>query len=169
MGYDKMVESAGGDEENLGPMEGIIKNLNKEIENIVSECKACETDWLRKQTELVGVASEIDKLLETNSELQARSTILSQQQQRLTKDMRLLESEVKAAEQSNIDLQKDVSKLNVLISNNHEQEGELQNANYSLELSCVEELKDLEKESINLQASINESKNAKAKMLDEII
>jgi len=95
--------------------------------------------------------------------------ILSQQQQRLTKDMRLLESEVKAAEQSNIDLQKDVSKLNVLISNNHEQEGELQNANYSLELSCIEELKDLEKESINLQASINESKNAKAKMLDEII
>jgi chromosome segregation ATPase len=46
--YDKMVEGAGGDEENLGPMEGTIKQLNKEIESIVNECKSAETDWLRK-------------------------------------------------------------------------------------------------------------------------
>merc|ERR1711871_814716 len=111
-----MVEAAGGDEENLGPMENTIKQLSKEIESIVTECKTAETDWLRKQTELVGVASEIDKLLESNSELQARSTILTQQQQRLKKDL---------------NLQKDVSKLNVLISQNHAQESELQNANYS--------------------------------------
>merc|ERR1711916_230383 len=167
--YDKMVEAAGGDEENLGPMEGTIKQLNKDIESIVAECKTAETDWLRKQTELVGVASEIDKLLDSNTELQARSTILTQQQQRLKKDLNLLESEVKAAQQSNVDLQKDVSKLNVLISQNHAQESELQNANYSLELSCIEELKDMEKESVNLQTSINESRNAKDKMLDEIV
>lgn len=167
--YDKMVEGAGGDEENLGPMEGTIKQLNKEIESIVNECKSAETDWLRKQTELVGVASEIDKLLESNNELQARSTILTQQQQRLKKDLNFLGSEVKGAQQSNVDLQKDVSKLNVLISKNHLQESELQNANYSLELSCIEELKDMEKDSVNLQTSINEAKNAKNKMLDEII
>lgn len=167
--YDKMVEAAGGDEENLGPMEGTIKQLGKDIESIVAECKSAESDWLRKQTELVGIASEIDKLLESNTELQARSTILIQQQQRLNKDLSLLQSEVKAAEQSNVDLQKDVSKLNVLISQNHAQESELQNANYSLELSCIEELKDMEKESVNLQTAINESRNAKNKMLDEII
>lgn len=166
--YEKMVEASGG-EENLGPLENTIRNLSKQIETILIECKALEVEWLKKQTELVGVASEVDKLLDSNNELQARTTILSQQQLRLLKSLRTLQDDVKMGEQSNIDLQKDISKLNVLISNNHEHEAELQNANYSLELVCVEELKDLEKESVALQASIQETKLAKNKMLDEII
>ena len=167
--YEKMIESAGGEEENLGPMENTIRNLNKQIEKMNEECRILEHDWLKKQTELVSVAAEGEKISEGNAELQARITIFTQQQLRLTKDLKTVQNEVKAGKLSNIDLRKDVSKLNVLIGENHEQEGELQNTNYVLELGAVEDLKEMEEQSIQLQAKVATTRNDKAKLLDEIV
>lgn len=166
--YEKMVESAGG-EENLGPMENTIKQLNKETDGMLEECKDMEREWLRKQSDLVQVSSDNDGLTETNNEYQARVTILSQQQLRLLKDSRFVKTEVKVANQSNIDLQKDVAKLNILISANHEEEGNLQTSNFIIEKDCVEELKQMERDSITIQASITETKTTKSKLTDEIL
>lgn len=166
--YEKMVESAGG-EENLGPLENTIRNLDKEIDSTANECKDLEREWLRKQTEMVTLSAECDEVAEKNNEQQARLTILTQQQLRLTKDLRELKSNVKISKQSNIDLQKDVSKLNSLISNNHEQETELQATNFIIEVDCVEELKTAERECVSLQSSINETRTAKSNLLDEIM
>jgi len=166
--YEKMVETAGG-EENLGPMENVVKNLGREIEKVENECKALEREWLKKQTELVQLSSEGDRIHEENSELQARVTILSQKKLRAHKALHTVQSEVKAATQLDVELQKDVSKLNALISTNQTQEGELQNANYVLEMECVEELKTLEKESIHLRADINAVKLSKTDLLEQIM
>ena len=168
--YEKMIEAAGGEDvEALGPMENTIKNLNKEIDTTTAECRLLEREWLKKQTELVAVASEADKIQEENTELQARGTILTQQQLRLTANLRDLKNEVKAGAATNIDFRKDVSKLNVLISENHEKEGVLQNDNYVLELGCLEELKEMERQSVQLAATVNETRTSKAALLDEIV
>lgn len=166
--YEKMVESAGG-EENLGPLENTIRNLTKEIETAADECKELEREWLKKQTDMVAVASEADHLSEVNNELRARVTILTQQQLRLTRDQKTLRNDIKSAGQNNIDLQKDMTKLNALISLNHDQEGNLQNANFQLETECVEELKDMERECVGLQTSLADTKTTKANLLDEIM
>jgi coiled-coil domain-containing protein 40 len=166
--FDKMVDTAGG-EENLGPLENIISNLNKEADAVLTECKELERDWLRKQTDLVAVASEADVSKEANNELQARVTILSQQQLRLNKDLKTLRTEVKVGNHTNVDLQKDIAKLNALISVNHDQEGSLQNANFVMEMECVDELKQAERECVALQATINETKTLKLTILDEIV
>ena len=166
--FDKMVDTAGG-EENLGPLENIISNLNKEADAVLTECKELERDWLRKQTDLVAVASEADISKEANNELQARVTILSQQQLRLNKDLKTLRTEVKVGNHTNVDLQKDIAKLNALISVNHDQEGSLQNANFVMEMECVDELKQAERECVALQATINETKTLKLTILDEIV
>lgn len=166
--YEKMVESAGG-EENLGPLENTIKNLMKETESILTECGEMERSWLRFQTELVGIASECDKSSEESNELQARVTILTQQQLRLGKDLRELKSNVIVAIKTNVDYQKDISKLNSLISSNHDQETELQAQNFILEMDCMDELKDAERDCIALQAAINETKTAKSTLIDEIM
>jgi chromosome segregation ATPase len=166
--YEKMVESAGG-EENLGPLENTIKNLAKELENIDMECKELEREWLRKQTDMVNMSAECEGLNEKNNEQQARVTVVSQQQLRFMKDLRELKSNVKVANLMNQDYQKDVSKLNALISDNHDQETELQAQNFVIEMDCMEELKDAERDCVQLQASINENKNAKTTVLDEIV
>eukprot|EP00428_Durinskia_dybowskii_P061311 CAMPEP_0170368296 /NCGR_PEP_ID=MMETSP0117_2-20130122/7381_1 /TAXON_ID=400756 /ORGANISM="Durinskia baltica, Strain CSIRO CS-38" /LENGTH=919 /DNA_ID=CAMNT_0010622953 /DNA_START=50 /DNA_END=2809 /DNA_ORIENTATION=+ len=166
--YEKMVESAGG-EENLGPLENTIRNLQKEIDAITSECQELERSWLKRQTEMVAISSECDKASEENNEQQARLTILTQQQLRLNKDLNELKNNLKVSQQLNVDYQKDVSKLNSLISTNHDNETELQAANFILEMDCVEELKDTERECVTLQASIAETKTAKSTLMDEIM
>mmetsp|Transcript_1510 Transcript_1510/g.2491 ORF Transcript_1510/g.2491 Transcript_1510/m.2491 type:complete len:914 (+) Transcript_1510:102-2843(+) len=166
--YEKMVESAGG-EENLGPLENTIKNLSKEIDSTMQECKELERSWLRQQTEMVALSAERDQATEANNEQQARVTILTQQQLRLNKDLRELKNNLKVANQLNVDYQKDVSKLNALISTNHDEETELQAQNFILEMDCVEELKDTERDCVSLQASITETKTAKSTLMDEIV
>lgn len=166
--YEKMVESAGG-EENLGPLENTIRNLQKEIDATAAECQELERNWLKRQTELVSVSAECDKFGEDNNEQQARLTILTQQQLRLNRDLNELKNNLKVAHQLNVDYQKDVSKLNALISNNHDSETGLQAANFILEMDCVEELKNAERECVGLQASIVETKTAKAALMDEIM
>jgi len=166
--YDKMVASAGG-EENLGPLENTIKNLNKETERTLEECKELERDWLMKQTELVAATTEGDTISEVNNELQARITILTQQQLRLTNNLKNLQLEVKTAQLNNINLTRDVGKLNVLISANHDQEGHLQHENWAVETACVEELKEMERECVQLESSVNDIRSSKAQLLDEIM
>lgn len=166
--YEKMIESAGG-EENLGPMENGIRLLNKETDGYNEESKDLERDWLRKQTELVAVSTEGDQLAEEKNEFQARVTILTQQQLRLTQESVRVKADVKAAQQFSIDLNKDVAKLNVLISANHETETDLQTKNYIIEHDCIEDLKNKEQECVQLQGLITETKMAKSKLLDEIL
>ena len=166
--YEKMVESAGG-EENLGPLENTIRNLMKEIDAITLECQELERAWLKRQTEMVAISADCDKVGEDNNEQQARLTILTQQQLRLNKDLNELKNNLKVAHQLNVDYQKDVSKLNSLISTNHDSETELQAANFILEMDCVEELKDTERECVTLQSSIAETKTAKSTLMDEIM
>jgi chromosome segregation ATPase len=166
--YEKMVESAGG-EENLGPLENTIRNLQKETDAITDDCQELERSWLKRQTEMVAISAECDKASEENNEQQARLTILTQQQLRLNKDLTELKNSLKVANQLNVDYQKDVSKLNTLISTNHDSETELQATNFILEMDCVEELKDTERECVTLQASIAETKTAKSTLMDEIM
>ena len=166
--FDKMIESAGG-EENLGPLENTIRNLNKETETTLEECKELERDWLRRQTELVTSTTEGDSLSEVNNELQARITILTQQQLRLTTNLSSLAQEVKEAQQNNINLTKDVAKLNILISSNHDQEGQLQHENWAVERACIEELKEMERDCVQLESSVVEIRTSKSTLLDEIM
>lgn len=166
--YEKMVEASGG-EENLGPLENTVKNLRKETHALNEECKELERNWLKSQTEMVAVASEADKIAEARTELQARVTILTQQQLRLSKDVRNLDAEVKTSKQQNVDLQKNITKVNNLISSNHEAAVQLENSNYVLEMECVEELKEIEKKSVAMQSEIQSLKTSKQTILDEIV
>lgn len=115
------------------------------------------------------MSAECDALSERNNEQQARVTVLTQQQLRLTKDLRELKTNLKVAHSLHADYQKDMSKLNSLISQNHDAETELQAQNFVIEMDCLEELKTAEKDCISLQASINEVRNAKEKLLDEMV
>lgn len=166
--YEKMVEMAGG-EENLGPMENVAKNLQREIERAEEECKELEREWLKRQTELVQLSSDGDRTSEENTELQARLTILSQKLLRITKDQHTLQAEVKVAQTTDTELQKDIIKLNGLISENQTQEGILQNDNYVLEMDAVEELREMERASITLQSDIASIRSAKSSLLEQIM
>ena len=76
--YEKIVEMAGG-EENLGPLENTIRNIQKETNALQDDCKELEREWLKRQTEMVAIVAESERISDENTELQSRVTILTQQ------------------------------------------------------------------------------------------
>eukprot|EP01035_Chromulina_nebulosa_P016880 gene16880-22368_t len=166
--YEKMVESAGG-EENLGPLENTIRNLKKEYDTIDNECKELERDWLKKQTELVSIIYDNNNLTTNNTEISTRITVLTQQQLRLNNNLTLLKANLKSSNNINNNLQKDIQKLNTFINENHTKEEYLQHQNFIIEKECIDELKELENETSQLVNNINDIKNEKEKLMNDIV
>jgi hypothetical protein len=87
---------------------------------------------------------------------------------RLESDQNGGKNDIKIAQQQNIDLRKDIVKLNSLISAGISQESELQNTNYTLETVHFDELKGLDEECRILSNNISELKSSKLTVLDDI-
>lgn len=74
-------------DENTGPLEATIHNLNNEIAAKRRDCADLQHYWLRAQTELVGLSKNHQELLAVISELKSRYTVMTQKQLRLTSTM----------------------------------------------------------------------------------
>lgn len=157
-----------GGAENLDSLENNIKRHNDLIESTTKEIVELERSWLSKQTEMVSVLSDIEKLTNKNEELNSRISLLTQQKFRLEADQISGRNDIKLAQQQNVDLRKDTVKLNSLISAGSNQQLDLQNANYTLETVHYDELKSLDDECNIISGNIAELKTAKLSLVDDI-
>ena len=166
--YQKMVKGI-NEPEPLGPLEATIKSLSKDADREESEAQGLQRQWLADQTVLVRTISETDSTQEKNAEVNARLNILKQKRLRLIQDIHINEAEVKGVQTSVEGMHSDMSRLNELIGKNTQLLTELTNGNNIMEQEFSHELKELEKESVRMEAQIAEVKAAKRQMLDEIV
>lgn len=165
--FDRMIEQAGG-AENLDSLENSVKRFQDSIEVTAKEIAELERSWLTKQTDMVGVLSEIEKLSSKNEEYKSRISLLTQQKFRLESDQSGAKNDISVAKKQNVDLRKDIVKLNSLISEGITQENELQNANYTLETVQYDELKAVDDECKSLNENIAELKSSKITVTEDI-
>ena len=66
--FEQLVSSQ--EDENTGPLEATIKNLQKEMKQINKDSAAFQRDWIRTQTELVTLAQATSGEQEKVTELQ---------------------------------------------------------------------------------------------------
>ena len=157
-----------GGAENLDSIENNIKRYNDQIDSTTKEVVELERSWLSKQTEMVSVLSDIEKLTNKNEELKSRISLLTQQKFRLEADQVSGRNDIKLAQQQNVDLRKDTVKLNSLISSGINQQQELQNTNYTLETVHYDELKSLDDECNTISNTIADLKTAKLTLIEDI-
>ena len=157
-----------GGAENLDSIENNIKRYNDQIDSTTKEVVELERSWLSKQTEMVSVLSDIEKLTNKNEELKSRISLLTQQKFRLEADQVSGKNDIKLAQQQNVDLRKDTVKLNSLISSGINQQQELQNTNYTLETVHYDELKSLDDECNTISNTIADLKTAKLTLIEDI-
>ncbi|CAN0002185.1 unnamed protein product, partial [Heterosigma akashiwo] len=166
--YEKLTENI-DDVENMGPLESTIRHLQKEIESVGNEVDQMQHEWLADQTTLVHTVAETEELLEKNAELKAKVSILSQKRLRQLQEIQQHKDDVKRLSASIEVMHKDMVRLNELIGQNAKAQGELQNQNFVLEKEFVEELRELEGESLRLEARVQEVRTRKAEVLEEIV
>lgn len=130
--------SAGEDVENLGECEAKIKNLQKEIDTVDTQCGEMERRWLDSQRQLVNATHSIEKFVESSTESKARITVLTQQQLRLAREIEQATLDVKSTNANTAALRKDMDKLNALIAEFTNEAAELERENAVLEIKCKE-------------------------------
>ncbi|KDO22396.1 hypothetical protein SPRG_11348 [Saprolegnia parasitica CBS 223.65] len=165
--YEQLVSNM--EDENTGPLEATIKNIKKETAQRKKENVELQRDWLQIQTSLVNLTAESEDIREKNQELKSKTSILEQKQLRLVGEGSLLQSDVKELRAGITSMHIDTVKLNELIAKNKDKQELLQNVNFSLEIEFKRELKELEAESIAMEAQAQTIKAEKQMLLDQII
>ena len=166
--FEKMLDGV-EDEESMGPLEASIKNIKKEIDNEDEQAETLQRLWLKDQTLLVQTASETDVVTEMNNEYRAKVNIMNQKKVRLLQDINTNEASIKALKANIVILHSDMSRLNELVGRNSKEHDELKNENFVVEQEFIQELRELEKEAVDMESKIATTKSAKSQILDEIV
>jgi len=171
--YEKLLEAhraaGGGEGPLLGPLEATIKSLKKDIADLQDESVGLQREWLADQTGLVDTSGESELLLERNAELRARASILTEKRMRTTKQIALVEAEIKGLDSSALSMQTDMARLNELIGVNGRQQEELLQQNSVTEMEFVAQLKELESKSVEAETRLRGTVEKKDELLDEIM
>lgn len=128
-----------------------------------------QNDWLKKQTNLVDLTNESEKVSEEVTYLKNKQTILEQKKLRLQSAYTEHEKEISEIKNDLKNLQTEMNRLNDKIAENRDKKTKLDNENYNIESEFIEKLKDMEKESVYLEVEIDRIKDEKAQLLSEIV
>jgi len=166
--YETMV--ANQDEpENLGPLEATINSLTKETASLNQQNRELERQWLKIQTSFVQVVNEKEQESSHVHELASTETILEQKKKRLDNQIHAQTQELKDLENNIRKMHNEMHKLNELIADHSGKYDQLLNVNESMQSEFVNELKELEQQSVQFEGKIEKTKMEKKTLLDEIM
>lgn len=165
--YDKLT--ANMEDENMGPLEATIKNLQKEIHQKTVEGKALQHRWIQFQTQLVGVVNENNQLEEKTARQKSEFTVVMQKRARMEKQYDGAMKDVKQLEQAMSRMQNEMTRINELIAKNKELQDALERDNTNLTGKILADLKEMEMEAARMEARIDASKEEKRGLMSEIV
>mmetsp|Transcript_5691 Transcript_5691/g.21472 ORF Transcript_5691/g.21472 Transcript_5691/m.21472 type:complete len:911 (-) Transcript_5691:660-3392(-) len=161
--------TANQQEENYGPLEATIKNLEKEIDSKTRDNEQLKKNWTRNQSELVELMNAVDELENQIKDLHSQNTILTQKKMRLESRTNGEQSEVKELEGSMGSMHIDMTKLNNLIAKNSTLQKDIADENYDMENKILNRLSEREREALELENQIKNTREAKRALLGDLV
>mmetsp|Transcript_13470 Transcript_13470/g.20409 ORF Transcript_13470/g.20409 Transcript_13470/m.20409 type:complete len:984 (+) Transcript_13470:157-3108(+) len=161
--------TANQQEENFGPLEATIRNLEKEIDAKTKENEQLNKNWIRNQSELVNIIMDVEKKVAQIKDLKSQITVLTQKKRRLegqTKNERQDVDQLKSAMTS---MHHQMEKLNGLIAKRENDQNDLASNNFDLQNKIEATLKEREREAIQLDQKINDVKQEKSRLINELV
>ncbi|XP_028355618.1 coiled-coil domain-containing protein 40 [Physeter macrocephalus] len=164
---EQMISELGGEE--VGPLELEIKRLTKLIEEHSAGVTQAQVTWLRLQQEMVTVTQGREEQLASLDVAKKEIHILEQKKLRIENKIDQEKKEQKQIERHMRDLDNDLTKLNVLMTQKRCSSEELQQGNLATEGEFVRALKASERETIEMQEKLNELREEKAAVLNSLV
>nr|XP_019591184.1 PREDICTED: coiled-coil domain-containing protein 40 isoform X1 [Rhinolophus sinicus] len=164
---EQMVSELGGEE--LGPLELEIKRLSKLIDEHSGSLMLAQVSWLRLQQEMVQATREREEQLASTHKFKKEVHIMEQKKLRIEKKIDQERKEQKDIERHMRDLDADLRKLSVLLSQNRSCSEDLQQGNLVTENELVRALKASERETIELQEKLDQLTEEKASVLNSLV
>lgn len=163
------LENEAGEADVQGPQEAKIKHMKKTIADITSECSAMQKDWIQKQTTLLSVSSETDRLRTNLNEQKQRKMVLEQKKIRIEAGLQTHQKEIKDLDNAMKHLRFDMDRMNSQIVKSDNRSKELGNSNQMMETEFVAKLKEIESQCLAMEAKVGEVKEEKTAMTNDIL
>jgi len=156
-------------DESQGPLEATIKNTQKLIDAKQKENEALKKDWIRYQSELVKMMNNSEELSEEIKTIKSKQTILYQRKGRYEDSTNHERRQIRELSGEMESMHKLLEKLNKTISQNYKAQNGLADENFDLENKILDRLKESEREAFRLQNLIEDTKEQKKIILNEIV
>merc|ERR1719498_1676126 len=163
------LENEAGEADVQGPQEAKIKHMKKAIADITKECSDMQKDWIQKQTLLLSVSSETDRLRGHLNDQKNRKMVLEQKRVRIEGSLESQQKEIKELENAMKHLRFDMDRMNGLIVKNDSRAKELGNVNAMMETEFVAKLKEIEAQCLAMEAQVGQVKEEKEAMTQDIL
>lgn len=143
--------------------------MSKQIDANYREVERLKKDWVRHQTDMVGIMNSYDETNDLLKQTEHNQTILLQKKLRLENVSQSEKSELKDLSSGMSNMHIDMVKLNDLIAKNAEVQKYLANSNFELENEIIERLKEKEKEARSKESDISELRTTKRDLMSSIV
>jgi len=163
------LENEAGEADVQGPQESKIKHMKKAITDITKDCTDMQKDWIQKQTTLLSVSSDTDRLRGHLNDQKNRKMVLEQKRVRIEASLETQQKEIKELENAMKHLRFDMDRMNGSIVKNDSRSKELSNANAMMETEFVAKLKEIEAQCLTMEASVGQVKEEKLAMTQDIL
>merc|ERR1719446_1975115 len=138
------LENEAGEADVQGPQEAKIKHMKKTIADLTKECADMQKDWIQKQTLLLSVSSDTDRLRTHLNDQKHRKMVLEQKRVRIEASLESQQKEIKELENAMKHLRFDMDRMNGAIVKNESRSKDLANSNSMMETEFVSKLKEIE-------------------------
>nr|XP_057924340.1 coiled-coil domain-containing protein 40-like [Doryrhamphus excisus] len=155
--------------EDLSPLQIKVDRIKSEIDKLSEKIQNDQQQWLKHQGTLVGLTLEIQDHTKEYNKLQAKLTMVRQRKIYLESQLEVLHREESDVEKTNKILQRDLLKLNTLLSKNAQLRYALEQENMIMETKFLHKLKDAERESVEMEMKLEKTQEAKENLLGSLV
>jgi len=163
------LENEAGEADVQGPQEAKLKHMKKQIADLTKECADMQKDWIQKQTQLLSVSSDTDRLRTHLNDQKQRKMVLEQKKIRIEASLESQQKEIKELENAMKHLRFDMDRMNGTIVKNDVRSKELGNSNSMMETEFVAKLKEIEMQCLGMEAQVGQVKEEKTAMTQDIL
>ena len=157
------------DGEDYGPYEKHIKQLNQKIQECDEAAIESQSNWLKKQMELVSVEKSCEEMEDKNNTIQAKIAVLTRKRDRVKNQLEALEKEVQRIGVKIRDAQREMSKLGEKLSDSIDSKAGLTDGNINLEADILSNLAKLEEDAAKTETQIEEATAARENLAEDMM
>jgi len=163
------LEAEAGEADVVGPQEAKIKQMKKTIADLTKDCSDMQKEWIQKQTQLLAISTDNDKLKGHLNDQKNRQMVLQQKKVRVEGQLEAQRKEIKELENAMKHLRFDMDRMSGAVVKNDSRSKDLTNANQMMETEFVAKLREIEASCMDVEKSIEKVKDDKNQMTSDIL
>lgn len=163
------LEAEAGDADVAGPQEARLQHLRRQLQELGRECSEMQKSWIQKQTQLLSVSSDADRLKAQLNDQRSRRMVLEQKKVRVEGQLAAQQKEIKELDNAMKHLRFDMDRMSGAAVRHDSKSRELANSNQMMETEFVQKLKEVEGRCLDMERGIERVKDERAQMSQEVL